>query len=179
MAKLGTYFKNWTNNAIILTEAVWFLICYHFGRRGREGFAEMNKSTFNVVKSEDEHGDFVECVQTERLKNMQGGHKQKDQDYNDTRMYGDGVKTFEFFLSKLNPNCDRLFQYPLTSFSSAQSEVWYACRPIGKNALSTMMQRISKKCNLSKVYTCHSVRASCITTLFHAGVAPEKIILCE
>ena len=50
-----------------------FLICYHFGRRGREGFAEMNKSTFNVVKSEEEHGDFVECVQTERLTLVQAG----------------------------------------------------------------------------------------------------------
>ena len=38
------------------------------------------------------------------------------------------------------------------------------------------MQRMSKKANLSKVYTCHCVRASAITTLFHAGVSAQQII---
>ena len=47
---------------------------------------------------------------------------------------------------------------------------------IGKNTLSNMMQRISEKSNLSQTYTCHSVLASCITTLFLAGVSTEQII---
>ena len=32
------------------TKAVWFLICYHFGTRGR-GFTEMDKNTFRIVNS--------------------------------------------------------------------------------------------------------------------------------
>ena len=39
-----------------------------------------------------------------------------------------------------------------------------------------MMQRISKKAGMSCVYTCHSVRASTITTLFRAGVSTQSII---
>ena len=41
MKKLGLYFKNFHKSPLILTEPVWFLLCYHFGRRGREGWTEM------------------------------------------------------------------------------------------------------------------------------------------
>ena len=87
-------------------------------------------------------------------------------------MFGKAVSIFKFFLLKLNPNCDRLFQYPINSFNVV-SDTWFANKPMGKNTLSHMMQRISEKSGLSQIYTCHSVRASCIT-LFQAGV--EKII---
>ena len=71
MKKVGEYFKNWHQNPVILTEAVWFMLCYHFGRRGREGWAEMYKNTFSIVKSPE--GDYVECRKSERSKNLQGG----------------------------------------------------------------------------------------------------------
>ena len=58
----------------------------------------MNKNTSNVVKCDDTDGDYVKCVQIEHLQNLQGGHKEKDQDYSDTRMYGEAVQIFEFFL---------------------------------------------------------------------------------
>ena len=97
-------------------------------------------------------------------------------------MYGEAVQIFEFFLTKLNPKCERLFQYLLSTFSlssfksNGNSDVWFACWPIVKNTFANMMQHLSrKKCCLSQVYTCHSVRALCIT-LFRAGVAPGKMI---
>ena len=37
------------------------------------------------------------------------------------------------------------------------------------------MPRISKKAGLSKVYTCHCVRASTVTTLFLSGIDTRKI----
>ena len=171
MKIIGQYFKNYHQNPVILTEAVWFFLCFHFGRRGREGWSSMTKDFFTV--SED--GEFVECSLTETSKNNQGGHKQSDQDYSQNRMCGEAVQIFKFFKTKLNTNCNRLFQYPLNSFLIS-SDCWYANKPIGKNTLSQMMQRISEKCRLSKIYTCHSVRASCISVLFQAGVSTEKII---
>ena len=90
-------------------------------------------------------------------------------------MYGEPARIFLFFLDKLNPKCARLFQYPIDSFKIS-SNVWFANKPIGKNTLANMMQRISDKSSLSKIYTCHRVRASCITTLFHASVSPQQII---
>ena len=38
------------------------------------------------------------------------------------------------------------------------------------------MQYISQKAGLSDIYTCHSVRASTITTLFQAGIPAQNII---
>ena len=173
MKKLGAYFKNYYQNPVILTETVWFLLCFHFGRRGREGWAEMRKDFFTITTKDG--SEVVECSKTEAIKNIQGGHKQSDQDYRENEMRGEAVQIFKFFLSKLNPKCDRMFQYPLNSFL-VSSDVWFANKPIGKNTLSQMMQRISEKSGLSMRYTCHSVRASCISTLFQAGVSVEKIV---
>ena len=178
MAKLNTYFSSWDKNPVVLQEAVWFSLCYFFGRRGREGWAGLKKDTFEVER-DPSGASYVTCYCTEAIKNVQGGHRQSDQDYSDNRMYGESVKIYQFYLSKLNPDCDRLFQLPLPSFNIGTkyfSGVWFGNRPIGKNTLSNMMQRISKRAELSKVYTCHCVRASTITTLFHAGVPAEQII---
>ena len=174
MKKLAEYFQNYYQNAVILSEATWFLLCLHFGRRGREGWAALTKDFFTVAKN-SQGEEFVECCKTETVKNIQGGHKQVDQDYSETRMCGEAVQIFKFFLSKLSPDCDRLFQYPLNSFL-VSSNTWYAKKPIGKNTLAQMMPRISEKSGLSKTYTCHSVRASCVSILFQSGVSAEKII---
>ena len=173
MKKLGEYFKRYASDPVVVTEANWFLLCYHFGRRGREGWAALTKNHFAVQTGKK--GECIVCHKTERTKNNQGGDKQREQDYSANEAYGPVVKIFKFFISKLNPKCDRLFQYPLNSFS-VSNNVWFAEKPIGKNTLGNMMQRISQKVGLSKIYTCHCVRASCITALFQAGVSPERII---
>ena len=57
--------------------------------------------------------------QAERIKNYQGGSRQSDQDYHDVRMYEtdvnsllDPVNSYAFYISKLNPGIDPLFQTP-------------------------------------------------------------------
>lgn len=133
----------------------------------------MKKNTF-AVEADSEGHKYVAMKITEVTKNHQGGHKQKDIDYAKQQMYGPGVEIFEFYVSKLHPDIDRLFQSPLSCFSP--EGCWFKKEPMGKNTLASMMQRISKKAGLSQIYTCHSVRASTITTLFHAGVSPQSII---
>ena len=103
MKKLGRYFQDYHQNPVILLEAVWFLLCYHFGHRDREVWVAFRKD-FSIVSQNSQGSEFVECPKTERLKNIQGGYKQKDQDYSDNRMHGESVEIFMFFLSKLNPN---------------------------------------------------------------------------
>ena len=173
MKKLGEYFSSYHQNPVVLSEAVWFLLCFHFGRRGREGWAQMKKDFFTIT--EDVEGEFVECAKTETAKNIQGGSRQTDQDYSETRMSGPAVDIFSFYLTKLHPDCERLFQYPINTFNIL-SKVWYSAKPVGKNTLAQMMPRISEKSGLSKRYTCHSVRASSITTLYQAGISVDKII---
>jgi hypothetical protein len=172
MQKLGTYFKDFQRNPNVLLQAVWFHLCYFFGRRGREGWCQMNKTTFIICEETD--GKYVQMNSTEKTKNHQGGHRQTDMDYSDQKMYGIGADIFSFYLSKLNPKCDRLFQHPLVNFEQT-GITWYKNSPVGKNVLSEMMKIISKQAGLSKVYTCHSVRASTITNLHRAGVERNDI----
>jgi hypothetical protein len=173
MEKLGQYFSAWNNNPSVLVEACWFYLCFHFGRRGREGWAVMTKDTF-VVKQDTEGHEYVTPTVTETTKNHQGGNKQKDIDYSDQRMYGPAVDIFKFYISKLNPKSNRLFQTPLRTFQF--SAHWYSSEPMGKNTLCEIMKAISRKAGLSCIYTCHSVRTSTITKLYQAGISPQSII---
>ena len=174
LVKLGRYFSNWDTSALILLEATWFHLCLYFGRRGREGWASMNKETFSIQT--DVNGEkYVTTEVTESTKNNPGGSKQSEQDYSDQRMYGPGVEILEFYLEKLNGKINRLWQYPVKNFL-ASNLVWYRSEPLGKNYLATMMQKISKNAGLSKIYTCHCVRASTVTTLFRKGISAQKII---
>ena len=141
--------------------------------RGREGWTSLNKSHFKVLTDGD-GSEYVTCQLTESTKNNQGGHKQAEQDYTDVRMYGEAVSIFKVYLTKLHPDCDRLFQTAAKSFR-LNDECWFRKEPMGKTPLASMMQAISKKAGLSVEYTCHSVRASTVTTLFHSGVSARDI----
>ena len=64
-------------------------------------------------------------------------------DYADQRIYGTGVEIYKFYISKLNSNSDSLFQTPLHIYQLALH--WHKSKPMGKNTLAVIMQRISKK----------------------------------
>ena len=57
-----------------------------------------------------------------------------------------------------------------------EDSTWYTRHPIGKNTLCNMMKRLSNQAHLSRQYTNHSVRATCITKLSEKGVQ-ENIIM--
>ena len=132
----------------------------------------MTKSTFSFDVDSEGH-EYIKMKDTEATKNYQGGAKQKEQDYTDQRMYGPGVTQLRLYMSKLHPDLDRLFQLPLKNYDINSN--WYKKEQIGKNTIANMMQNISKKAGLSQSYTCHSVRASTITTLYRSGVDPQSI----
>ena len=37
-----------------LQQYVWFNLCYHFRRRGREGWRELSKTSYEIMGNEDE-----------------------------------------------------------------------------------------------------------------------------
>ena len=85
------------------------------------------------------------------------------------------VTAFEFYLSKVRPECDALFQTPNKNYARSPAEHWYKNEPLGKNAIAKIMERLLVKAELSQRYTNHCVRASAVTHLFQRGVDTKKI----
>jgi len=54
--------------------------------------------------------------------------------------------------------------------------LWFDKMPVGKNTLGNMMANISEKCGLSKRYTNHCIRSTCITVLHNNGIETRHII---
>ncbi|CAH3135411.1 unnamed protein product [Porites lobata] len=100
MLKLCGYFSegldsnnSWADPERLL-QFVWFSLCFHFGRRGIEGWRELSKQSFGI-KTDDSGARY----------NYQGGSKQKDQAYSEVRMYEnsrplDPVGSFKFYISR-------------------------------------------------------------------------------
>ena len=85
------------------------------------------------------------------------------------------LQSFLKYKSKLNPDIPELWQRPLDSFNPA-ANIWYYKAPLGKNTLSKMMPKISSAASLSKIYTNHSIRATCIMLLDDAGIEAWHIM---
>ena len=116
----------------------------------------------------------------EATENHQGGVSDLESFEKNARMYKTNSKTdvytgLDFFLSKLNPECESLFQYPKRNCKPCDN-VWYENRPLGVNKLSTMMKDISSAAGLSRIYTNHSVRATAITLWANAGLTNREIM---
>ena len=74
------------------------------------------------------------------------------------------MKTFETYISKLNPELDALWQRPLEHYQQDDT-VWYLKTPVGKNNLANWMADISQQARLSHRYTNHCIRATSTTKL--------------
>ena len=81
---------------------------------------------------------------------------------------------YELYVSKLNPLRPDLFQRPKKFVRGDESE-WYDNQVIGRDPLNNIMKDISIDAQLSKVYTNHSIRATCLTQLDQAGFEVRHI----
>ena len=76
------------------------------------------------------------------------------------------VKTFELYMSKLNPALSCLWQRPrATEHFSHSDEVWYCNVPLGKNTLGTFMRSIFKELKLSQKCSNHCIRETAVSLL--------------
>ena len=115
-----------------LLRNVWFHISLFWCRRGFEGQRSLKRSSF--VFREDAKGDlFVTMAHDERTKNHPGGVSDEGTYEKNARMYKtssktDGYTALEKFLSKLNPECEALFQDPKRNWR-AWDKVWFSKHP--------------------------------------------------
>jgi len=85
------------------------------------------------------------------------------------------VASFESYISKLNPKCKALWQRP-KDFVYESDTIWYNNSPVGKHLLGSMMTNISKRGQLSRHYTKHSIRATSITIMDESGFESRHIM---
>ena len=49
------YFSNSLEDPVKLQEFVWFNLCFHLGRTGREGWRELQKEHFKILTNAENH----------------------------------------------------------------------------------------------------------------------------
>ena len=162
-----------------LLRNVWFSVVLFWCRRGREGQRDLTRESF--VFAQDATGEeYLTMTHSEVSKNHPGGMQDSESFQHMGRLYktndeNDGYSALKFYLSKINPACEALFQYPKRNWKPTD-EIWYENRPLGVNKLGDMMKDISTAASLSKIYTNHSVRATSITLWSNAGFTNRHIM---
>jgi hypothetical protein len=87
------------------------------------------------------------------------------------------VKAFTLYFSRLHPDRNDFWQRPTKSGQVKESDdIWYEDAPVGKNTLGNLMAKINEDCGLSRMYTSHCIRCTCITVLDEGGVETRHII---
>jgi hypothetical protein len=87
------------------------------------------------------------------------------------------VTSFTKYLSKLNPGNKNFWQRPKTKeYISPATDIWYDNAAVGKNTLGSMMSNVSDECGLSKRYTNHCIRSTCITALDDGEIETRQIM---
>ena len=162
-----------------LQQAVWFILAFNLGCRGRELYRQLKKTSI-VFATDDQGLEYFTIEQSVVEKNHSGGPSKEQQWTNMTRIYDCDlgvhrlIAIIKLYLSKLHPHCEWLFQQNRMHASESECP-WYKNEPLGVNSLGKMMQTISSAAGLSRSYTNHCVRATTITLLFNAGVTAQHI----
>ena len=165
------------DNPVSLQRKVFFEVVLHFGRRGREGLRTIQKD--DIIFKVDEHGTEYATLGFNALEKNHQGLSAREREHSQ-QMYATGnedcpLMSLKFYLSKLNENCSAFFQRPKTVNWEGQPS-WYSNSPVGFNTLGNMMPVISEAAKLSLRYTNHCIRATTVTMLRNANIAPNDII---
>lgn len=162
-----------------LLQKVIFELMLYTCRRGRENLHDMTKSTYGVFK-DDAGREYIQQVQSEADKNHDE-NMSSDGTTGEGRMYDHPgsmrcpVLSFKRYISKLHPDLDALWQRPVNSYL-ASDQTWYCKMVLGVNPLSSMMSTISKRADLSTIYTNHSIRTTSVTIMDEAGFEARHIM---
>ncbi|XP_046584546.1 uncharacterized protein LOC124291570 [Haliotis rubra] len=159
-----------------LANKVQFDIRFYFFRRGAKNMESMTKDTFEVAVDPSNGIRFIRQGLWELTKN----HSEDRESYGACMPEIPNselcpVSSYLKYIEKLNPDLNRLWQYPKDSFT-AEDNVWYTKKPLGKNTLAKFMSTLSASCNLSTVYTNHCVRVTGATILTRCNYSSSQFM---
>ena len=158
-----------------LQKKVFIDTMLYFANRGMENLREMKPGDFILHEADGNNGEFF------TLRDMHTKNHADDDDESQGGMMCSmpgnpfcPVASLKMYLSKLNTNCEWMWQRPKTKSKVADAS-WYANVPLGKNTLGSMLKRICEEAGC-KIYTNHSLRATSITILDEAGHPSRDIM---
>ena len=172
------------NSPRSLQTKVQFDIRYYFCRRGGENIHEMTPETFELQFDVDTRIAYVKKRKDKQTKN----HKECDQEIVTGFMPQMldittaqphklcPVRSFEIYISKLNPKCKSLWQQPLKKIPDDISAPWYKNEPVGHNPIEKFFSKLSKDLGLSKKYSNHCIRVTGTTNLARSNFSPKQIM---
>ena len=169
-----------TNTPDGLQKKVFIDVMIFFANRGMENLRSMKPADF--ILHEREAGDFY-TMRDMHTKN----HQDDDEEAQGGQMHSIPgnvnhcpVANMKTYLAKLNPKCEFMWQRPKVKARNGKTfdgdGCWYDNQVLGKNTLASMTKTISSNAGCSKTYTNHSLRATSISMLDHAGYASRDIM---
>lgn len=160
------FMPNIYHNPRVLQHKVYFDLSYHMARRGKQNLRKLSKESFQIQKT-PQGQEYVELTFNEATKKCQGdemNHNPHDGDRNIMLAQPDSdrcpVKSFKFYMEKLNPKCPWFFQTPNPYMSNPAHDLWYKNCPVGEGMIGRFMKQISQSTNLPKLYTNHKIRGT-------------------
>ena len=166
-------------NPTQLTHTLFYMNGVNFAIRGGKEHADLSISQFRVEHCE---GRKVLIYNEGVTKTYQGGLNQRrlkpvekmhfENNSNADRCH---VRLFEKFLEKRPAGVDRFYLQSKNNVT-ANDDRWFTIRPLGHNTLKTMMQSIALKAGLPGRKTNHSLKATCATRLYNAGMDEQLIM---
>lgn len=163
-----------------LQNKVFIDIMVYLCNRGRENLRELCTSDF-IIQT-DSCGLKYVAYNTDKLTKNHRGELGDDEASQGGMMYEMQnnskcpVISFEKYMSVLNPLCQSFWQRPKRSGNEINNSTWYDNSPVGKNTLGNKMKTLSQQAGLSRVYTNHCLRATCVTTLDSVGFEARHIM---
>lgn len=172
MERLRIYFNR--SSPERLQDEVFFLILYHFGFRGREWLRNLTTQSLKLKESKGTRFvDFEKCMAEKNVRyTNQAIMRQIVMTETPATKENCPVEAVETYLAKL-PSESPLFPKPCKKYQ--QNGKWYCEKEVlGKNSLNDLMKTISIRAGLSRTYTNHSVRSTCVTNLRKSGFTAEQ-----
>ena len=127
----------------------------------------VTKTTFIVKQDADTNRKYIRKNDDELSKNHPEADKEKITGHmsaDPTDSENCPVQMFDKYISKLHPNCDRLWQLPKDTLTE-EDTCWFKRRPNGRDILSKFLPTLNRYIGLSQIYTIHSARATGATIL--------------
>ena len=160
-----------------LQRKVRYDIRLYFAHHGCENMERMKEDDFKVTFDMKTETWFIIKVRDKLTKNHKGIEDPEAglmPENREDKMCP--VRLFNMYLEHLHLDNEYLWQKALDKPNKFNPKIWYGKQHQGKRTLAKFMSELSLNCNLSKVYTNHSIRVTGVSILTRMKFTASEIM---